>query len=119
MKIYERKGKALQQGFGMTETGPLVTALDAGNASKKIGSTGMCALHTELRIVGENGDTLTEPKRSASCGSRPNVTPGYWNRRTPTRLLLPMVGYTGDAAYLDADGFLYIVDRWKDMYIWW
>ncbi len=119
MKIYERKGKALQQGFGMTETSPLVTALDAGNASKKIGSTGMCALHTELRIVGENGDTLTEPEAIGELWVKgPNVTPGYWNRPDANKTSFTDGWlHTGDAAYLDADGFLYIVDRWKDMYI--
>ncbi|MCZ6657016.1 MAG: AMP-binding protein, partial [Gammaproteobacteria bacterium] len=48
----------------------------------------------------------------------PNITPGYWNRPDANESSFTDGWlHTGDAAYLDADGFLYIVDRWKDMYI--
>jgi fatty-acyl-CoA synthase len=119
IKTYAAKGKALQQGFGMTETSPVVTALTAEMAEKKIGSSGRCVMHTELRIVDEQGRTVDAPDVVGELWVKgPNVTPGYWNREDATAASFTDGWlHTGDAAYLDADGYLFIVDRWKDMYI--
>ena len=119
IKIYAAKGKALQQGFGMTETSPLVTALTAEMAELKIGSSGRCAMHTELRIVDEDGQTVPEPDTVGELWVKgPNVTPGYWNRDDANASSFTDGWlHTGDAAYVDADGYVFIVDRWKDMYI--
>jgi fatty-acyl-CoA synthase len=119
IKIYAAKGKALQQGFGMTETSPLVTALTAEMAEQKIGSSGRCAMHTELRIVDEEGETVQEPDTVGELWVKgPNVTPGYWNRDDANASSFTDGWlHTGDAAYVDADGYVFIVDRWKDMYI--
>src|SRR5205809_3077462 len=55
LKIWEGRGVALQQGYGMTETSPAVLALDREDAARKAGSAGKPVLHTEVRIVRPDG----------------------------------------------------------------
>ena len=119
INIYAKKGKGLQQGFGMTETSPLVTALTDEMALEKIGSAGLPALHTEIRIVDPEGNDLPEPNTVGELWVRgPNITPGYWNRPDANEeSFTDRWLHTGDAAYVDEDGYVFIVDRWKDMYI--
>ena len=119
LEIWEKKGVALQQLYGMTETSPLVLTLDPDDATRKPGSSGKPALHTEVRLVDEAGDDVIEPDQVGEIWVKgPNVTPGYWNRPEETAEAI-VDGWlkTGDAAYRDAEGYYYIVDRWKDMYI--
>jgi fatty-acyl-CoA synthase len=119
LKIYADKGNALQQAFGMTETSPLVTALTPANALDKPGSAGLPALHTEIRLVDEEANEITAPSVVGELWVKgPNVTPGYWRRPDANESSFTDGWlHTGDAAYQDEDGFIYIVDRWKDMYI--
>jgi fatty-acyl-CoA synthase len=118
IKVWLDKGVPLQQAFGMTETSPLVLSLSRPDAARKIGSAGLPAMHTECRIVDEVGDDV-EPGAVGELWVRgPNVTPGYWNR--PEANGQAFTGewlHTGDAARQDDEGYFYIVDRWKDMYI--
>ncbi|HCO89943.1 MAG TPA: acid--CoA ligase, partial [Alphaproteobacteria bacterium] len=67
----------------------------------------------------EEGEDVTEADKVGEIWVKgPNVTPGYWNRPDATAETI-IDGWlkTGDAARRDADGYVYIVDRWKDMYI--
>jgi fatty-acyl-CoA synthase len=102
----------------MTETSPAVLALDREDAARKAGSAGKPVLHTEVRIVRPDGCDA-EPGELGELWVRgPNVTPGYWNRPDANRSSFTDGWlHTGDATRIDADGFYYIVDRWKDMYI--
>jgi fatty-acyl-CoA synthase len=77
------------------------------------------ALHTEVRIVDENANELTEPRKVGELWVKgPNVTPGYWRRPEENESSFTDGWlHTGDAAYQDEEGYIYIVDRWKDMYI--
>ncbi len=108
----------LVQGWGMTETSPGGTGLDVEFAKKKIGSCGKPLLHTETKIVDENGEPISPGQIGELLIKGPNITPGYWNNPEATASSF-VDGWlkTGDAAREDEDGFLYIVDRWKDMYI--
>ncbi len=119
LKVYSAKGMALQQAFGMTETGPLVTALTADQALAKVGSAGLPAMYNEIRVVDENNEEITTPETVGELWVKgPNVTPGYWNRPDANESSFTDGWlHTGDACYVDADGYVYIVDRWKDMYI--
>ncbi len=118
METWMERGVSLAQGFGMTETSPACIFLDPGDALRKIGSTGKTLLHTEMRIVNEDGGDCAPDEVGELWVAGPNITPGYWNRPDATadafegRWLK-----TGDAARVDDEGFVYIVDRWKDMYI--
>ena len=118
METWAERGVQLLQGFGMTETSPASIFLDPADALRKIGSTGKVLLHTEARIVNEEGDDCAAEEIGELWVAGPNITPGYWNK--PEATASSFEGRwlkTGDAARMDDEGFIYIVDRWKDMYI--
>jgi fatty-acyl-CoA synthase len=118
LNIWEARGVALQQGYGMTETSPAVLALDREDAVRKAGSSGKPVLHTEVRIVRPDGTDADVGELGELWVKGPNVTPGYWNRPEANRTSFTDGWlHTGDATRIDQDGFYYIVDRWKDMYI--
>ena len=112
------RGVALVQGWGMTETSPGGTMLEAQDAIRKIGSAGKCLLHTEVKVVDDDGTELPWGEVGELLIRGPNITPGYWNNPEATEKSF-VDGWlrTGDAARFDDEGFIYIVDRWKDMYI--
>ncbi|NPU65331.1 long-chain fatty acid--CoA ligase [Bradyrhizobium sp. 83012] len=118
LDTWEKRGVALQQGYGMTETSPTVLALDRGDAARKAGSAGKPVLHTEVRIVRPDGSDADVGELGELWVRGPNVTPGYWNRPDANRSSFTDGWlHTGDATRVDDEGFYYIVDRWKDMYI--
>ena len=118
LETWAGRGILLVQGFGMTETSPAAIFLDPADAMRKIGSTGKALLHTELRIVNDDGGDCADGEIGELWVAGPHITPGYWNR--PDATASSFEGRwlkTGDAARTDDEGFVYIVDRWKDMYI--
>jgi fatty-acyl-CoA synthase len=118
LKVWEARGVALQQGYGMTETSPAVMVLDREDAARKAGSSGKPVLHTEVRIVRPDGSDAAVGELGELWVKGPNVTPGYWNRPDANKSSFTDGWlHTGDATRIDEDGFYYIVDRWKDMYI--
>ena len=118
LKVWEARGVALQQGYGMTETSPSVMVLDKEDAARKAGSSGKPVLHTEVRIVRPDGGDADVGELGELWVKGPNVTPGYWNRPDANASSFTDGWlHTGDATRVDEDGFYYIVDRWKDMYI--
>jgi fatty-acyl-CoA synthase len=118
METWMERGVLLSQGFGMTETSPACIFLDPGDALRKIGSTGKALMHTELRIVNDDGDDCGPGEVGELWVAGPHITPGYWNKPEATASAFDGRWLkTGDAARRDDEGFVYIVDRWKDMYI--
>ena len=118
MEAWAGRGVLMAQGFGMTETSPACIFLDPGDALRKIGSTGKALLHTEMRIVDDEGHDCGPNEVGELWVAGPNITPGYWNRPDATAAAFEGRWLkTGDAARVDDEGFVYIVDRWKDMYI--
>jgi len=118
LATWEARGVALQQGYGMTETSPAVLALDREDAARKAGSAGKPVLHTEVRIVRPDGSDADTGELGELWVKGPNVTPGYWNRPDANASSFTDGWlHTGDATRVDEEGFYYIVDRWKDMYI--
>jgi fatty-acyl-CoA synthase len=118
LKVWEERGVALQQGYGMTETSPAVLTLDKEDAARKAGSSGKPVLHTEVRIVRPDGADADVGELGELWVKGPNVTPGYWNRpEANASSFTDGWLHTGDATRIDEEGFYYIVDRWKDMYI--
>lgn len=118
LKAYANKDIRLQQGWGMTETATIGTVLSADDAFDRIGSAGRPVMHAELAIL----DDEYRPLPSGAVGQLairgPTVTPGYWEQPTATADAFHHGWFlTGDAARVDQDGFYYIVDRWKDMFI--
>jgi fatty-acyl-CoA synthase len=115
---YAERGIIIQQGFGMTETGPTVFLIDKTNAVRKAGSVGKPVLHTDVCITDLQGNMLGPNQVGELCIKGGNVTSGYWNLPDATRAAI-VNGWlhSGDAAKYDDEGFYYIVDRWKDMFI--
>lgn len=118
LQVWEARGVALQQGYGMTETSPAVLVLDRDDAVRKAGSAGKPVLHTEVRVVRPDGSDCTVGELGELWVKGPNITPGYWNRPDANESSFTDGWlHTGDATRVDEEGFYYIVDRWKDMYI--
>ena len=115
---WQARGVPLVQGWGMTETSPAGTVLDAADAIRKVGSAGRPVMHTAVRIVDDRGHDVAAGSIGELLIKGPNITPGYWNNPGATaRSFTDGWLHTGDAARQDEEGFIYIVDRWKDMYI--
>jgi fatty-acyl-CoA synthase len=104
--------------YGLTETCSGDTFMPAGMELAKIGSTGRPTPHLELEIRTADGIAVGPNIEGEICLRGPKVTKGYW--RDPAKTSASFWGdwfRTGDIGYLDADGFLYITDRVKDMII--
>jgi fatty-acyl-CoA synthase len=115
---YAEKGIIIQQGFGMTETGPTVFIITKEDALRKAGSVGKPVLHTDVCIMDRNRNVLGPNQVGELCIRGGNVTTGYWNQPEATaEALVDGWLHSGDAAKFDEEGFYYIVDRWKDMFI--
>lgn len=122
LQLWADRGVLLQPQYGGTEHGPMATALDytAGSATAafekaKAGSTGKAALHTEIRLVDQNGNDVPEGHIGEIWLRGPSVTPGYW--RTGTAEHFTDGWYrTGDSARRDAEGYYYLSGRVKEMF---
>jgi fatty-acyl-CoA synthase len=118
LSTYAKKGVPLIQGYGLTETGPMLTLLNADEAVAKLGSAGKPVMHLDLRVRRADG-TDADPEEIGEIVVRgPSVITEYFRR--PDRQDEDFVdGWlcTGDMGRLDSDGYLFIADRKKDMYI--
>jgi len=119
LEIYGSRGVNLDQGYGLTETSPLVSFLKSQYTAEKLGSAGKPGLFGEIRVADAEGRTLEAGAVGEILYRGPNVMKGYWNRPEATAEAIDQDGWfhTGDAGYLDEDGFLFISDRVKDMVI--
>ncbi len=118
LETWKQKGCALTQGWGMTETGPSGLVLGADMIIEKQGSCGLPVMHIEAVIADQEGTPLPRGETGELLVRGPSISPGYWNRPEATEAAWQGGWFhTGDAARQDADGYFYIVDRWKDMYI--
>lgn len=106
-------GIAVYEGYGLTETSPVVAANYPGR--RKIGSVGPAFPGVEIRI---DREVTGDPVNGEIIVSGPNVMQGYHNRPEETaEVLLPDGSFrTGDMGYLDADGFLFLTGRIKEQY---
>jgi len=120
MRIYADRGVPINQGYGLTEASPLLTFLAPEWGIAKIGSAGRTPIFTEVRLVAPDGREVTTPGEKGEIIARgPNITKGYWNNPDATAAAIDAEGWlhTGDVGLFDEDGFLFIVDRVKDMVI--
>lgn len=118
LERYAARGIMIRQGMGLTETSPTLFLTDAEHALSKAGSVGKTAMHTEIRIVDDSGRDVAQGDVGELWARGPNVTPGYWKRPEANESSFTEGWlHTGDAARMDAEGYVFIVDRWKDMYI--
>lgn len=104
--------------YGLTETCSGDTMMQAGQEIAKIGSAGRALAHVEIDIRDHDGKRLPAGQIGEICLRGPKVTSGYW--RDAERTEASFFGdrfRSGDMGYLDEDGFLFLVDRKKDMVI--
>jgi acyl-CoA synthetase (AMP-forming)/AMP-acid ligase II len=100
--------------YGLTEG--FITVLDRDDAERKAGSVGVPPPFYQLRIVGDDGRELPAGETGEIVGRGPITMPGYYARADLTaQALRDGWLYTGDLGYVDEDGFLFLVDRKKDM----
>lgn len=111
-------GCALREGWGMTETTTSGT-FTPKEAEPHAGSCGLPVPGARIKIIPLDGgeDELPAGEKGEVCIAGPNVTAGYWKRPDATAEAMTTDGFlrTGDVGYMDADGWVYIVDRTKDM----
>ncbi|NIJ10424.1 fatty-acyl-CoA synthase [Saccharomonospora amisosensis] len=111
-------GVSVQQGMGMTETGPTVFLLDEEHAISKAGSVGKPQPFVDVRLVDSRGRDIAPGESGELLIRGPGVTPGYWRNPEATEQAFEDGWlHSGDVGRQDEDGFFYIVDRVKDMYI--
>ena len=115
-KWYKMTGCHLAEGFGMTETSPVVT-INAIDGSGQIGTIGIPVPSTDVRITDEQDQSLAVGEVGEIQVKGPQVMKGYYNRPEETRKTISADGWlrTGDIGLMQPDGFFKIVDRKKDM----
>ncbi|MFJ9809096.1 long-chain fatty acid--CoA ligase [Streptomyces sp. NPDC101158] len=129
---YLERGLAFSQGYGMTEASPGVLFLDRDQTSAKAGSAGVPHFFTDTRVVLPDGRAAGPGARGEILVQGPHVMTGYWRRPEATEDAFTGEDdgrngadagtggrwlRTGDIARLDEDGYAYIVDRVKDMFV--
>jgi fatty-acyl-CoA synthase len=118
-KYTQEKGVRFKQGFGMSEFGPGIFALAAEDAVRKAGSIGRPNFFVDARIVDEQGRFLGPDQPGELVLKGPSYCSGYFRDPAASAAVLDEKGYfhTGDVAQYDSEGYYYIVDRIKDMFI--
>ena len=96
------------EGYGCTEAASFISANSLG--ARRAGSVGLPVPGCEVSIQDENGRTLQAGQDGEICVRSPGVMTGYWNSQD-TAVFADGWLYTGDIGHLDADGYLYVVDR--------
>ena len=117
LKAYGERGIVITQLFGQTETST-VTWLPAEYGLKKLGSVGLPVFHGEVKIVDEAGNEVPPNHVGEVIVSGPILMSGYWGHPDLTEQTIRNGWlYTGDVGRKDEEGFFYILDRRKNMYI--
>src|SRR5690606_23256468 len=112
----EVTGVPLCQAYGLTETSPAVT-LNPLDVEEFTGSIGLPVPSTELSVRDDDGRELPQGEIGELCVRGPQVMSGYWKQPAETALVFHSDGFlrTGDVGYVDALGYVYLVDRKKDL----
>lgn len=118
LAAFEAKfGGKMYVGYGLTESCPGV-AVERENLPRKPGSTGPAMEGVRVKIVDDDGKELPRGEVGEVIAAGDNISPGYYRNPTATaETFRDGWLYTGDVGYLDADGYLFIVERKKDLII--
>jgi long-chain acyl-CoA synthetase len=115
-KFFYAIGIPMYQGYGLTEAAPVICA----NAPHrhKLGSSGILVTELEIRICDENRRELPQGEKGEIVVKGENVMKGYWKNEEATRAALYDGWlYTGDMGYIDEEGFIYVLGRFKSLLI--
>ena len=109
-------GMPMCQGYGLSEASPVISS-NALHAIK-FGSSGRLVKHMELKICDLDGNQLSQGEKGEIVVKGDNVMKGYWNNQKATEETIKDGWlYTGDMGYMDKDGFLYVLGRFKSLLI--
>jgi long-chain acyl-CoA synthetase len=115
-KFFAAIGIPIYQGYGLTEAAPIISANCPG--SQKMGSSGKIVPDLEVRIVDDNGNNLPIGKPGEIVAKGENVMKGYWhNPEATAKTIKDGWLFTGDMGYLDKDGYLFVLGRYKSLLI--
>jgi long-chain acyl-CoA synthetase len=115
-KFFAAIGIPMLQGYGLTEASPVIS----GNREEKykLGSSGCLVKNLELKICDEDGHELAPGKKGEIVVRGENVMKGYWKNEKATREAIRDGWlYTGDMGYMDEEGFLFVLGRFKSLLI--
>ena len=108
-------GCPLVEGYGLTETSPVVT-INPLDGTNKIGTIGLPIPQTDIKFIDDANKEVPQGERGEICVYGPQVMEGYWKRESDTKDIIKKGWlYTGDIGVIDKDGFIKIVDRKKEM----
>jgi fatty-acyl-CoA synthase len=112
------KGLPLQPSYGMTEVGPAVLVTPSARALDKQGTAGQPVMSASVRVADDQGSPCPPERIGELQVKGPTLFSGYFGKQRGTGDIFHGEWFrTGDAAWQDSEGFFYIVDRYKDMYI--
>jgi acyl-CoA synthetase (AMP-forming)/AMP-acid ligase II len=114
----ERLGCSVLQGYGLTESSPVLSAPTRDPAAARAASTGPIVPNTDIQVRNvETGDPLGPDEDGEILARGPQVMVGYLDDREANAMTLEPDGWlhTGDIGHVDADGYLYVVDRLKEL----
>jgi long-chain acyl-CoA synthetase len=110
-------GSTILEGYGLTEASPVLCFNPLG-AEVRVGTIGLPIPSTQVRLLSDAMQDVALGEPGELCAKGPQVMQGYWQRPDETaKVLIDGWLHTGDIAVMDADGYLKIVDRKKDMII--
>ncbi len=115
-RFFYALGIPMYQGYGLSEAAPIISANSPGR--HKLGSSGVIVKDLLVRILDEDGNEMPVGEKGEIVVKGDNVMAGYWKNEEATKEALKDGWlYTGDMGYLDQDGFLYVLGRFKSLLI--
>nr|WP_040533836.1 long-chain fatty acid--CoA ligase [Gordonia rhizosphera] len=120
MRRYAERGLKFAQGYGLTETAPLALVMGLDESERKIGAAGNKVLPlSDVRLVDASNTVVPVGEPGEICVRGPQVMVGYWRNPDATASAIDDDGWfhTGDIGREDEDGYIFVVDRVKDMVI--
>jgi len=109
-------GTFIREGYGLSETSP-VLSFNPASVQQFTGTTGLPLPSTDIKLIDDDGKEVAIGESGEIVAKGPQVMSGYWQKPEANAAAFTKDGYfrTGDVGYMDADGYVYIVDRTKDM----
>jgi long-chain acyl-CoA synthetase len=115
-RFFYALGIPMYQGYGLSEASPVISSNSTGR--HKLGSSGTLVNNMDLKIIDDEGNELPAGEKGEIVIRGENVMYGYWKNETATRDTIKDGWlYTGDMGYMDKDGFLYVLGRFKSLLI--
>ncbi|MFG3437016.1 o-succinylbenzoate--CoA ligase [Nonomuraea sp. NPDC047897] len=116
---YQQRGLSFLQGYGLTEAAPGALIVGADMSLAKVGSAGVPHFFSDVRLAVSDRSAGARDDAGEIVVQGPTVMAGYWGRPEATAAVITDDGWlrTGDLGVVDEDGYFYVVDRLKNMYI--